>query len=195
MWITWAKKRYTISMNTRKALIAFIVIAFAGGGFWYYRTGHAPQPASNETVPFVSPTGATSTGAMRLPTETPHVTPPTTPPPSVAIPSKPVAITSGIRGSVFIGPTCPVQRNPPDPACADRVFAANFRVRNSANVVVKEFSSLDDGTFSVLLPVGTYSIEQMPGALYPRMSSQTMGIVVKANQFTAITITFDTGIR
>ncbi len=175
----------------RNVLGTLVIVAFLGGGYWYHlQTRSAVQPTPGVQLPIV----ASSTQTFQLPASTPHVNGPTSPPPSGTTASKPTA-TSGIRGLVSIGPTCPVQRIPPDPRCADRPFAANFRVRNSANAVVREFASLDDGTFSVPLPAGTYAIEQMPGALYPRISSQVTGIVVREGKFTAITIRFDSGIR
>src|ERR1700704_5848784 len=35
---------------------------------------------------------------------------------------------SGIRGNVMAGPTCPVERVPPDPACADRPLSTTITV-------------------------------------------------------------------
>ena len=149
---------------------------------------------SQEGANFSAPTTTGQRGYG--PTTPPHVTPPTTPPPSASGTSAtPIATNSGIRGSVLLGPTCPVERIPPDPQCSDRPFAANFRVRNAAGAIVKEFASSDDGTFSVSLPAGTYDIEQMSGALYPRMASGMTGIVVQENKFTSVIIRFDSGIR
>jgi len=38
-------------------------------------------------------------------------------------------VDSGIRGEATAGPTCPVERYPPDPHCRDRPYQATVRVR------------------------------------------------------------------
>ena len=177
-------------MNTRKILIALVLIVFVGGGFWYYlRARHAAQPVPGGVPSAVS----TSAAGVIVLTSTPHVTPPTTPPPAKR--QTPPVTGSGIRGIAQIGPTCPVQPAvDPTGKCADRPFSGKFEIKSSIGTVVKTFSTGSTGTFSVSLPAGTYSIGPLPGTYYPRMIPQ-VGIVVKANQYTSVTIKFDSGIR
>src|SRR5207253_9569337 len=37
-------------------------------------------------------------------------------------------VKQGIRGTVLLGPICPVERIPPDPQCADKPYAASLVV-------------------------------------------------------------------
>src|SRR3989338_9714702 len=36
---------------------------------------------------------------------------------------------SGVKGTISLGPTCPVMRDPPDPACADKPYATAVTIR------------------------------------------------------------------
>jgi hypothetical protein len=107
-----------------------------------------------------------------------------------------VAGPGGIRGTVMLGPTCPVMRNPPDPACADKGYAAKFDVTNvSGTKVIKEFSSKSDGTFSVDVPAGDYAIRPVAGtSMLPRCSTLD-SVTVKSNAYSSVSISCDTGIR
>lgn len=180
-----------MNTNPRKAFAVLIVIVVVAGGFRYYQTHRTIQTAPGETASTSSITGA-------LPTSTPHVTPPTTPPSSSATPKakpRPVVTGSGIKGIAKVGPTCPVQpAYDPTGKCADKPFAGKFEIKSSIGTVVKTFTTGSTGTFSMALPAGTYSIEPLPGTYYPHMNP-AVGIVVKANQFTSVTIQFDSGIR
>lgn len=103
-------------------------------------------------------------------------------------------VTSGIRGTVTIGPTCPVQKNPPDPNCADRPFQAGFNVIDQEGKTVKSFSSDENGKFSVDLDPGTYVIRNIPApGTYPRTSPQD--VTVSDGKYTELNLQFDSGIR
>ncbi len=99
---------------------------------------------------------------------------------------------SGVRGTVTIGPTCPVERIPPDPNCADRAYQTNFII-TSGGTPVAEVSSNAQGKFEKALPPGSYSITPARQNTLPRGSSQDF--VVLPGQFTNIEIQFDSGIR
>ncbi len=112
-----------------------------------------------------------------------------TPPPS---PDK--TLTSGITGSILIGPTCPVQRNPPDPNCADRPYQATVIVKTAdGQKELTRFTSDANGKFKVSLSPGAYLLVPISSNVYPRGESQA--VMVAANKFTEITISFDSGIR
>lgn len=177
-------------MDMRKYISLGIVLLFIGLGWWYYGSGLRDRQDGPAVL--VPPSSDTTT--IQLPTSTPHVNGPTAPPPSKTTPPKPVVITSGIRGSVFIGPTCPVVRNPPDPQCADRPYEATLVAKDKDGVIVKTFRSNSAGLFEVLLLPGEYSVGPAPStAILPRAGFQDVS--VQKDAFTEITIQFDSGIR
>ncbi|HEV3127928.1 MAG TPA: carboxypeptidase-like regulatory domain-containing protein [Solirubrobacteraceae bacterium] len=107
------------------------------------------------------------------------------------------AIHSGIAGRVVAGPTCPVERVPPDPQCAPRPLAAPLRVRRadgsgSGRVV----HSSADGRFRVPLVPGRYTIVPLApnGSPFPR-PPRPITLTVRAGRYSRVTITYDTGIR
>jgi hypothetical protein len=102
---------------------------------------------------------------------------------------------SGIRGIVLLGPTCPVVSYPPDPACADRPFAANLVVTTSDRArLITTFSSAADGSFVVPLAPGEYAIRNAAGA-NPLPHCSQDAVIVQPHAFTDITVSCDTGIR
>ncbi len=114
----------------------------------------------------------------------------------VEVIDEPVAESWGsIHGTVLLGPTCPVVRDPPDPACADKPYQARFVLTTADGTqVIKEFNSKSDGTFAVDAPAGEYTIRLAAGAsMFPHCSS---GVVqVSINETTTAHVTCDTGIR
>ncbi len=103
---------------------------------------------------------------------------------------------TGIVGTVLLGPTCPVERVPPDPQCADRPYATKFSLTNaSGSGVIEEFSSDASGAFRVDIRPGEYEIHQATGAsMLPRCSAATP-ILVTAGTYTNVAVSCDTGIR
>jgi hypothetical protein len=103
---------------------------------------------------------------------------------------------SGIEGIVLLGPTCPVEKNPPEPQCADKPYKTNLDITSvSGTQIVKEFSSGANGKFKIDLPPGEYAIQSAASsnALFPRCA--TSAVTVAAGSYTNITINCDTGIR
>jgi hypothetical protein len=99
--------------------------------------------------------------------------------------------SSGIRGKVLYGPTCPVEQV--GQSCT-RPYDARLRIRRqSSGKVVARVRSGRDGRFSVRLRPGHYVVDPVSGDPYPRASSQPA--VVHAHRFTHVTVTFDSGIR
>lgn len=98
-----------------------------------------------------------------------------------------------ISGTILLGPTCPVMKDPPDQKCADKPIFGEFIVKDIAGVnEIARFSTQQDGSFFVSLPAGEYSIEsETPLGL----GIQTYRIEVRAGEKSEYTITFDTGIR
>jgi hypothetical protein len=97
---------------------------------------------------------------------------------------------SGIKGTVTIGPTTPVQQEgQPEEA----PYEATIVIENSRGHRVAEVRSSADGSYSMNLAPGTYTlVPQSPGVL-PRAGAYTA--VVRAHEFTVVDIQYDSGIR
>ena len=69
-----------------------------------------------------------------------------------------------IAGRAVAGPVCPVERIPPDPACADRpVAGAVIVVRDAAGAEVARATTAADGTFLVgVSRRGSWTVEPQP---------------------------------
>jgi hypothetical protein len=102
------------------------------------------------------------------------------------------ASPSGISGTVTIGPTCPVERI--DDPCPDRPYAATFTVQDDAGHDLCTVQSGDDGHFRVGLPPGAYELVPVIGP--SRLPyAQPQQVTVTPNQYTEVSIGFDSGIR
>lgn len=103
---------------------------------------------------------------------------------------------SGIQGVVLLGPTCPVERNPPDPQCADKKYQTSLALMTADGTkVIKIFSSDASGKFMLQAVPGTYTIGPSPAAgMLPRCSSSGV-ISVSIGAYTNATVYCDTGIR
>ena len=101
--------------------------------------------------------------------------------------------SSGISGTVTIGPTCPVER--PGSACPPVPFDATVRVLSGGEVVATGRSG-SDGEFRIDVPPGTYTVDAQPstsGGI--AHASPVDGVVVRAGAFTRVDLSFDSGIR
>lgn len=98
-----------------------------------------------------------------------------------------------VSGTILRGPICPVVKDPPDEKCADQPVFEDFIVKDVAGInEVAWFSTRRDGSFTVTLSAGEYSIESAT-PLGPGIQAHL--IEVRANETSEYTITFDTGIR
>lgn len=108
----------------------------------------------------------------------------------------PLPDATGVRGIVTAGPTCPVQRDPPDPACAERPVAGAVLVFTLvAGTEVGRVTSAADGSFSVELAPGAYRLTAQPveGLMG---TPEPMDVEVVAGQpMTELQVSYDTGIR
>lgn len=101
---------------------------------------------------------------------------------------------SGVRGAVVVGPTCPVERIPPDPACAPKPYATTITAeRTGATSAFATTQSDATGTFQLSLPPGDYTISAQGGQTLPRCAPQN--VTVGPSGYVTITLTCDTGIR
>ncbi len=167
-------------------LIALAVVVISGGAYWYLTQTEPVRTACTQEAK-LCPDG--SYVARQGPNcefaACPGVS-------STATSAKPMG--SGIHGTVMLGPTCPVERIPPDPNCADKPYqtlVAIFRASDPVHAVVITESDAS-GTFSASLPPGEYLIGAGESNL-PRCNQ--VQIAVPENSYTSTTISCDTGIR
>ena len=102
---------------------------------------------------------------------------------------------SGVRGIVTLGPTCPVERMPPDPACADRPFetlVSVYRASDLMRVIVSARSSAD-GTFKMSLSPDEYILKASESTTMPSCSPTS--VTVGPDTYTSVTVACDSGIR
>lgn len=101
---------------------------------------------------------------------------------------------SGVRGTISLGPTCPVMRDPPDPQCADKPYATSIVARGTeANANAYVGRSNTSGAFELTLPPGSYTLTAGGDTMLPRCNPVV--VTVAASGYTTTTISCDTGIR
>jgi hypothetical protein len=106
----------------------------------------------------------------------------------------PDAGDQGVRGTVTLGPTCPVETL--DDPCADETLAG-VRVRVFRNGVELHATATSGpgGRFELRLPPGTYTLEAVlqPGG--PGMSTVPVRVDVPRGRFVDVVVPIDSGIR
>lgn len=102
-------------------------------------------------------------------------------------------ISSGVCAIVTIGPTCPVVQYPPDGACNDKPYKADFKIIKKGSLFSKTVSSGDDGVFIAELSPGDYTISAVQKNIMPSFSP--MEFTVTGNNITELMLQFDSGIR
>jgi len=106
-------------------------------------------------------------------------------------PLNPTQVDSGIQGQVSIGPLCPVVQEGMD--CPDKPYQASFTVLSSKGKEVTRFQSDANGIFEIALSPGDYILRpESPNGL-PYAAEQPFTVL--ADQFTQLTVTYDSGIR
>ena len=102
---------------------------------------------------------------------------------------------SGIKGTVLLGPTCPVESSPGanDPVPCVTSYAATLVVLDDEGVKVATITTGDDGKFQVDLAPGDYVVTPENGTdTYPIAQPQSVTV---DNGYTEIEVNYDTGIR
>ncbi|HET7869786.1 MAG TPA: hypothetical protein VFM85_05655 [Actinomycetota bacterium] len=100
---------------------------------------------------------------------------------------------TGIRGTVLLGPTCPVEtvENP----CPDRPLAdVEIQVLQGGDVV-STVRSDGDGRFAVALDPGQYLVQAVVEPGGPGMSAKPVDASVRSGEFTDVNVPVDSGIR
>lgn len=105
------------------------------------------------------------------------------------------AAGTGMTGDVHVGPTCPVEKSPPDPNCADRPLAdATITVFKKGSTTALATTKTDAaGHFILKVPAGIYRVTAGVGSSLPRCPETEVGVA--AGQFTKVPIACDSGIR
>jgi hypothetical protein len=102
-------------------------------------------------------------------------------------------LSSGIEGNITEGPTCPGPVPMGGTQCQDRPYQATLQVLNSRNQVITQLNTDVDGYFKISLPPGVYIIHPLSGDPFPHAVDQIVS--VPADQYTRISIQYDTGLR
>jgi len=103
-----------------------------------------------------------------------------------------------IAGLAHAGPVCPVERNPPDPACVDRpVAGAVVIVRDAGGRPVSQATTNLDGSFLVAVPGGgTYTVVAQPvEGLMGTPAPAEVVVPAGAAAWATADLAYDTGIR
>jgi len=102
----------------------------------------------------------------------------------------------GLEGKISIGPICPVERNPPDPACQPKAetyqawpIAVLQDDKKITTIVAKA-----DGTFHIELPPGTYTVDHEKQQHFGK-GTLPATVTIKSGETETLDIQIDTGIR
>jgi len=108
----------------------------------------------------------------------------------------PLPSGGGISGTLTAGPTCPVQRQPPDPACAERpVAGAHVRVTRPDGVLVATVTADVAGHFTLELAPGTYVVAPQPVEGLMGTPAEQDVTVAADGSMAEVSFSYDTGIR
>ena len=110
-------------------------------------------------------------------------------------PARSLVAGTGIAISAAAGPVCPVERVPPDPACAPRPVAdATILVVDDQGKTVATVTTGADGTVLVAVPAGDYVLQPQP-VTGMMGGAQPVNVTVVDGSATPAAILYDTGIR
>jgi hypothetical protein len=101
--------------------------------------------------------------------------------------------SSGVEGVALTGPTCAVERIPPDPKCDDRVLARATVRAQDGDRVVAETQTDAQGRFRLPLVPGRYEL-YTSGGIAPFNTPVATARVVES-RFTHVDLYVDSGIR
>ena len=115
------------------------------------------------------------------------------------VPRVPIPSSGGpwLVGVATAGPVCPVERNPPDPACAPRpVVGAAIVVLDPGGREVARTATGTDGTYRAPVPAGSIRVEAAPVAgLMGTPAPFDAVMPAGAGAWLRVDLAYDTGIR
>jgi len=179
-----------------KTVVVVAAVALVGAGIFYFSTKQAavPGPVACTADAMQCPDGSY---VGRTGPNCEFVCPPAATSTSGGGGGGGIApYNSGIKGTVMAGPTCPVMRDPPDPACADRPLQTTVSVARASDPArtVATAQSDSKGIFQLSLPPGDYVVTAgNPQAMLPRCNEAS--VTVGPAGYSAVTVSCDTGIR
>jgi len=103
---------------------------------------------------------------------------------------------SGVKGQVLIGPTCPVQQDPPNSNCADRGYATKIQVFSVVSSQSSPFAVVEtdkEGNYIVMLPPGLYNVQALGDRPFPVCESEP--VTVESDVMHNLDLLCDSGIR
>jgi hypothetical protein len=100
-----------------------------------------------------------------------------------------------VSGVAQAGPVCPVERQPPDPACADRPVAGAILVVTQNGDEVTRTTSAADGTFHLRLTPGEYQLIAQPAQGLMGTAPPIALTVRSGVPMAPVVVAYDTGIR
>jgi hypothetical protein len=100
-----------------------------------------------------------------------------------------------VTGVAQAGPVCPVERQPPDPACADRPVAGALLVVTENGNEVARTTTAADGSFHLRLAPGDYQLVPQPVAGLMGTAAPIALAVRKGVAPAPLVVAYDTGIR
>ncbi|MDD4989237.1 MAG: hypothetical protein PHV42_02325 [Candidatus Pacebacteria bacterium] len=180
-------------------LLAFVILA---GTFGYYaltQTPPLPLPTfSSSPSPTTSPVSSGGVVCSLIAKLCPDGSYVARVPPTCEFAkcpgASPTPLPSGtLFISVTLGPTCPVERIPPDPNCAPKPYQTKIDIFTATNQFVRQIETGMNGSASFSLPVGVYELRPVHVNVYPRCENGEAAI--QANVTTSVALSCDTGIR
>ncbi len=103
------------------------------------------------------------------------------------------SLTSGIQGTVTVGPHCPVVQA--ESPCPDTPFGGKVRVSDAGGGVVAEVQVDPTGAYRIGLEPGTYVVEPVLDSSGGPPTATPATVLVQADAFTTADLSVDTGIR
>jgi hypothetical protein len=101
--------------------------------------------------------------------------------------------SSGIEGYVTEGPMCPGPVAIGDTSCPDQPYQVTISIFGADNKEITHFQTDPSGYFKLTIAPGTYILHPESDKVMPHASDQT--VVVTPDQFTQVTVMYDTGMR
>ena len=98
---------------------------------------------------------------------------------------------SGARGSVVLGPSCPVEIA--GSPCPDRPWQGKVQAFTLEGRLAREVNTDERGAFELPLEPGTYNL--IPYTLDGPPNAKMQQVTVRSGTFTDVTLQVDTGIR
>ena len=162
-----------------RILAALIAAALLLGVAWLFGERRAVAPTPPPTL-----TAQSATTTVAKDDETVTTKP-------IPLPS-PVGTTGAVTGIVTLGPTCPIEQNPPEERCAPKPYETVIVITSTEGTHTSTRTDAS-GKFSITLASGTYTFAPQGGQLLPRCAPQEVRVNASSHQY--VQLSCDSGIR